>query len=140
MISQLTVFLENRKGHLASATRAISDAGINMHALYLADTEDFGVARILCDSPERAKDILVDGGFRAAVTQLIAVKLKDEPGSLASLLELCDNNDMNVEYAYCFIAAGGEVVDVLKINGEGAEEMLTSNGYATLEAENLYTE
>ena len=124
MISQLTIFLENRKGHLASATRAISDAGINMHALYLADTEDFGVARILCDTPERAKEVLVEGGFRAAVTNVIAVELDDEPGSLATLLELCDDEDMNVEYAYCFIADGGKVIDVLKIGGENAESVL----------------
>ncbi len=140
MISQLTIFLENRKGHLASATRAISDAGINMHALYLADTEDFGVARILCDTPERAKEVLVEGGFRAAVTKVIAVELDDEPGSLATLLELCDDEDMNVEYAYCFIADGGKVIDVLKIGGENAESVLAERGYKTLEASSLYTE
>ena len=54
MISQLTVFLENEKGRLAAATRAVADAGVNMHALYLADTEDFGVARMLCDTPNKA--------------------------------------------------------------------------------------
>lgn len=140
MISQLTIFLENRKGHLASATRAISDAGINMHALYLADTEDFGVARILCDTPDRAKEVLVDGGFRAAVTKVIAVKLDDEPGALATFLELCDENDMNVEYAYCFIANGGEVIDVLKIGGDNAESVLIGKGYETLDASSLYSE
>lgn len=140
MISQLTIFLENRKGHLASATRAISDAGINMHALYLADTEDFGVARILCDTPDRAKEVLVDGGFRAAVTKVIAIKLDDEPGALATLLELCDENDMNVEYAYCFIANGGEVIDVLKIGGDNAESVLIGKGYETLDASSLYSE
>lgn len=140
MISQLTVFLENRRGHLASATRAISDAGINMHALYLADTEDFGVARILCDEPKRAKEVLSNGGFRAAVTDVIAVKLRDEPGALASLLEFCDEKDMNVEYAYCFIANGGEVVDVLKIGDKGAELTLAEGGFATVEAESLYKE
>lgn len=132
MIDQLTIFLENRKGHLASATRTLANAGVNMHALYLADTEDFGVARILCNAPDEAAKVLSDQGFRAAVTKLVAVKLTDEPGSLASLLELCDDLDMNVEYAYCFIANGGDVVDVLKIGGEGAEAALKNAGYTTL--------
>lgn len=138
MISQLTIFLENRKGHLASATRAISNAGINMHALYLADTEDFGVARILCDTPDRAAEVLSDEGFKATVTKVIAIKLKDEPGALATLLELCDDKDMNIEYAYCYIAHDGEVVDVLKINNEGAEDVLVDNGFVSLEASSLY--
>ena len=138
MIDQLTVFLENRKGHLASATRALANAQINMHALYLADTEDFGVARILCDAPDRAAKVLSEQGFRATVTKLVAVKLSDEPGSLASLLELCDDLDMNVEYAYCFIANGGTVVDVLKIDGENAESALSNAGYTTLTDAEIY--
>lgn len=140
MINQLTIFLENRKGHLASATRTISDAGINMHALYLADTEDFGVARILCDTPQRAQEVLSANGFRAAVTKVVAVKLNDEPGALASLLEFCDEKDMNIEYAYCFIANGNEVIDVLKIGDEDAEKTLTECGYAIVEASSLYAE
>ena len=71
MISQLTVFLENEKGRLAAATRAVADAGVNMHALYLADTEDFGVARMLCDTPNKAAEKLTLSGWRAAVTPVM---------------------------------------------------------------------
>ncbi len=129
MISQLTIFLENRPGHLASVTRAIADAGINMNALYLADTADFGVARILCDAPADAAKALSDKGFRATITDVVAVRLEDKPGTLASLLELCDENDMNVEYAYCFITENEGVVDVLKISSDNAEEVLKAAGY-----------
>lgn len=139
MISQLTVFLENRPGHLASATRAIADAGINMHALYLADTADFGVARIICDTPDAAAEMLVQKGFRASVAEVVALRLEDVPGSLASLLELCDSKDMNVEYAYCFITEGNGVVDVLKITGEGAEAILEEAGFAAVQPEELYS-
>ena len=87
MISQLTVFLENEKGRLASACRAISDAGINMHALNLADTADFGVARVVVDAPEAAAEALRKVGYRATVTPVLGVRVPNRPGGLATLLE-----------------------------------------------------
>ena len=75
MISQLTVFLENEKGRLAAACRAVSDAGINMHALNLADTSDFGVVRMLTDTPEAAAEALREQGYRATVTPVLAVRV-----------------------------------------------------------------
>ncbi len=138
MIDQLTIFLENRTGHLASVTRAIADAGFNMHALYLADTADFGVARILCDKPAEVKDILVEKGFRAALTPVVAVRLADEPGSLATLLEYCDEQDLNVEYAYCFLDDGEAAIDVLKFSVADAEDMLRQGGFAPVQADEIY--
>ena len=85
MISQLTVFMENERGRLASACRTIADAGINMYALFVADTADFGVARIFCDTPQAAADALTAAGYRAAVTPVLGVRVPDEPGGLASL-------------------------------------------------------
>ena len=86
MISQLTVFLENEKGRLAAACRAVSDAGINMHALNLADTSDFGVVRMLTDTPEAAAEALRGQGYRATVTPVLAVRVPNVPGGLAKLL------------------------------------------------------
>ena len=83
MISQLTVFLENEKGRLAAACRAVSDAGINMHALNLADTSDFGVVRMLTDTPEAAAEALREQGYRATVTPVLAVRVPNVPGGLA---------------------------------------------------------
>ena len=102
MISQLTVFLENEKGRLAAACRAVSDAGINMHALNLADTSDFGVVRMLTDTPEAAAEALREQGYRATVTPVLAVRVPNVPGGLAKLLEFMDEQDANVEYGYCF--------------------------------------
>lgn len=138
MISQLTVFLQNEKGRLASACRTIADAGINMHALFLADTQDFGVARIFCDTPDKACERLSEAGYRATVTPVIAVRVPNVPGGLASLLEFCDENDMNVEYGYCFSVGNERAIDVLKIEGPDAEAKLVSGGFDIVEPEEIY--
>ena len=117
MISQLTVFLENEKGRLAAACRAVSDAGINMHALNRADTSDFGVVRMLTDTPEAAAEALREQGYRATVTPVLAVRVPNVPGGLAKLLEFMDEQDANVEYGYCFSVNEDYAVDVLKADG-----------------------
>lgn len=138
MISQLTVFLQNEKGRLASACRTIADAGINMHALFLADTQDFGVARIFCDTPDKTCERLSEAGYRATVTPVIAVRVPNVPGGLASLLEFCDENDMNVEYGYCFSVGDERAIDVLKIEGPDAEAKLIAAGFDIVEPEEIY--
>ena len=82
MISQLTVFLANEKGRLAAACRTLADADINMKALFIADTADFGIVRIFCDTPARAVEVLGQAGFRASLTPVIAVSVEDAPGTL----------------------------------------------------------
>ncbi len=139
MISQLTVFLENEKGRLAEATRAIADAGINMHSLYLADTQDFGVARMLCDTPELAAEKLKAAGWRAAVTPVLGVRVPDVPGGLAKLLEFLDEADINVEYGYCISVEGGNAIDVLKVSSDAdIEEMLSKAGFDAVKPEDIY--
>lgn len=137
MISQLTVFLQNKKGHLSRATAAIADAGINMHALFLADTSDFGIARIFCDTPEAAAQVLADAGFRADLVPVTAVRLPNEPGSLARLLRFCDESGMDIAYGYCF-AVAGDAVDVLKVDGDDVEERLAAAGFDIVKPEEIY--
>ncbi len=103
MIEQVSVFLENKSGRLAELTRTLGDAGINMHALMVADTSEFGVARVICDAPERAKALLDEAGFGASIAKVLAVEVPDRPGGLADLLETLDAQGLNVEYAYCFV-------------------------------------
>lgn len=139
MISQLTVFLENEKGRLAAACRAVSKAGVNLHALNLADTADFGVARMLCDTPEAAAEALREAGYRATVTPVLAVRVPNVPGGLAALLEFLDEQDVNVEYGYCFSVNAESAVDVLKIDGgEGVEAKLVEAGFAPVRPEDVY--
>ncbi len=138
MISQLSIFLQNKKGHLAQAVSAIADAGINMHALYLADTQDFGVARIFCDTPEAAAETLAAAGFKASVTPVVAVRIPNEPGGLARLLRFCDEADMNIEYAYCFGVQQKSAIDVLKIDGDDAEAKLADAGFHVVAPDEIY--
>lgn len=116
MAMQLTVFLENSPGRLAGLTRTLGDAGVNMRALMVADTAEFGVVRILCDRPEAARAALEANGFGVSVTSVIAVEVPDRPGGLADVLEVIDAAGANVEYAYCFVEPGGSAaIDVFRV-------------------------
>lgn len=137
MIDQLTVFLENTEGRLASAARTIADAGINMKALFVADTEDFGVARIFCDTPHAAAAALKDAGYRATVTQVVGVHVPNEKGGLASLLEFLNEKGVNIEYGYCFVD-GDTAIDVLKVTDEGVEDMLVAAGFKLVDPKDVY--
>lgn len=138
MISQLSIFLENESGRLAAATRAISNTGSNMSALFLADTQDFGVVRVLCDKPKTTAEKLKEEGWRAAITEVLAVKVPDQPGGLADLLEFLDKNEVNVEYGYCLTVTDGHAVDVLKVSDASVEQTLINAGFESVKAEDLY--
>ncbi|MEA5076815.1 MAG: ACT domain-containing protein [Coriobacteriia bacterium] len=139
MVKQLTVFLENSPGRLARLTRALGDAGVNMRALMVADTAEFGVVRIICDRPDVAKAALEDSGFSVSVTDVIAVAVPDRPGGLADVLEVLGAEDLNVEYAYCFVEPGGSgAVDVFRVERVAdATRVLREAGIRTLTADEL---
>lgn len=135
MISQLTVFLANEKGRLAAACRTLADAGFDLQSLVLADTADFGVVRIFCERPDEAAELLIEAGYRASVTQVIAVRVPNEPGGLARLLEFCDEQGMNIEYGYCYSTGPDAAMDVLKIEGDDAEARLLAGGFDVVGAD-----
>jgi hypothetical protein len=139
MIDQITVFLENDKGRLAALCRALGDAGISMHALTVADTADYGVARIIADTPTKAREVLEEKDFRVFLTSVFAVAVPDHAGGLASLLDAFDSAGLNVEYAYCFSSQGGTAIDVLRVdNHEAAAAVIASAGFRVMEPEELY--
>lgn len=138
MLSQLTVFLENEKGRLAQLCRDIADAGINMHSLFLADTADFGVARIFCDSPHQSLVLLKEAGYRASVTRVLGVQAPDRKGGLADLLEFIDEQRVSVEYVYCFSVNKEFAIAVLKVHDEGIERNLVDAGYKMIDEEEIY--
>ena len=117
MIDQVTVFLENRAGRLAAVSRTIADAGINMFALTIADTEEYGLVRIICANPRHCASVLDQAGYRAIITRVAAIELPDRPGALADLLDTLDELGVNIEYGYCFGARDGKAIDVLKVSG-----------------------
>jgi len=130
MIDQVTVFLENDKGRLLALTRALAAAEINMQALTIAETSDYGLVRIVCDDPKKAVEALRAADFRAIVTEVLAVVVPNRPGGLAELLETFAKLDLNIEYGYCFGVEGGEAVDVLKVaNPRQAYAALEAAGY-----------
>lgn len=139
VIEQVSVFLENSSGRLAQLTRALGDAGIDMHALMVADTEEFGVVRIICDRPQSALSVLEKHGFGVSLTPVTAVEVPDRPGGLAEVLEALGAGGVNVEYAYCYVKPGADAaVDVFKVDGINADGVLRDAGFRVLEASDLY--
>ena len=110
MIDQLTVFLENTKGRLTSLCRALGDADIQMHSLALADTTDYGIARIICDDPKGAVAAISEAGFTANLTKVVAVEVPDVPGGLADVLDVLDAAGLNIEAIGALEGAGFKVL------------------------------
>lgn len=141
MIEQITVFLENSEGRLAAMCRALADAGVNMSALSIADTTDFGVVRIIADDPQRAVEALTAQDYRAAITSVAAIAVPNRPGGLADLLETLDSQKLNIEYGYCFSLDGETAVDVLKFRSADAAseaaDALEEAGFRLLSQQDL---
>lgn len=136
MIDQLTVFLENSEGRLTAMCRTLGDAGVNMHALVVADTTDYGIVRVVCDKPAEAAKALTQAGFRATVAQVIGVKVPDVPGGLADVFEALEKGSVNIEYSYCFAHAADGATVAFKAAPE-AEGVLSSAGFTVLAQEDL---
>ena len=104
-VKQISVFIENKKGKLAETTRYIADHNINLRALSIADTQDFGILRIICENPAVANEALQAGGYITTMTDVLAAAISDEPGSLAAILEVLSDAHVVVEYTYAFLSA-----------------------------------
>jgi hypothetical protein len=102
-LRQLSVFMENRKGRLAEVTRILGDSGINIRALALADTSDFGILRLLVDRTDPAIEALSKAGFTVRGTEVVAVEVSDRPSGLSTVLALLQGAGINVEYMYAFL-------------------------------------
>jgi len=102
-ITQISVFLENRKGRLHDVCSLLGENEVNIRALTIAETESFGVLRIVVDQSETAIKLLQDNGFVANFTDVVAIEVGDRPGGLASVLKILADNDVNIEYMYGFV-------------------------------------
>ena len=101
-ITQISVFLENRKGRLQEVCDLLGKAGINIRALNIAEATDFGILRMVVDKPDAAQKLLRDNRFVANVTDIVAIEVTDRPGGLADVLRILTKYDLNVEYMYAF--------------------------------------
>jgi hypothetical protein len=102
-LKQISVFLENKKGRLAEVVGLIAAEKINIRALSLADTTDFGVLRLIVNDPEKCFAVLKDNSFVAQQTDVIAVEVPDRPGGLQQILQVFDAGGVNIEYMYAFV-------------------------------------
>jgi hypothetical protein len=104
-IKQISLFVENRPGRMAKVSKTLSDAGVNIRALTIAEAGDFGVIRMVVDGPERGYKVLKDNGFTVSTTEVLAVEMKDTPGGLYEIVNTLGESGVNVDYAYAFVTA-----------------------------------
>ena len=123
--------MENKNGRLAEITRLLATAGVNLRAVTIADTADFGILRLIVANPQDTRALLLDAGFTARETEVLAVAMDDRPGALAEVMELFDANGVNIEYLYSILAGQGENADVIfKVEDlDKGQSLLKKNGY-----------
>jgi hypothetical protein len=139
-VEQISVFLENKAGRLAEVTRVLGEAGINIRALSLADTTDFGILRLIVDQYDRAREILKEKGFTVGKTEVVAVEVPDHPGGLGLVLQILADSGVNVEYMYAFVQHSGKnAVIIFRFdNLEQAIELLQKKGIYIYKGEEVY--
>lgn len=129
-IQQISIFLENAAGRLAEVTRVLKDGGVNLRAIMIADTADFGILRIIVDDPAKAISILEKAQFTTKTTDVLSVTISDKVGSLADVLALFEKNGINIEYLYAALDKVGETaVVIFKVeNLEKGLKVVQANG------------
>jgi len=129
-IKQISVFIENLQGRLADISEVIANSGIDIRALSLADTTNFGILRLIVDKPYEAEKALKKAGYTVSLTAVIAIGISDTPGGLAGALRVLSDNSISIEYLYAFISKKeGRASVILRVDdGDRAVEVLTSNG------------
>ncbi len=140
-VEQISVFLENKAGRLAEVTRVLGEGGINIRALSLADTTDFGILRLIVNDNEKAKKILKENGFTVGKTNVVAIEVEDKPGGLARILDILYRAGINVEYMYAFVQQSGEnAVIIFRFdNLDEAIKVLQENGVTVINGSKVYT-
>lgn len=134
-IKQISVFLENNAGRLAEVTKIIAAAKINIRAISIADTADFGILRFISNNPDDAMAVLTEAGFTARITDVLAVEIPDEPGSLAAVMDLFQKKGVNIEYLYASLeGAKDKAVVIFKVKDvEHGRKIVRENGLSVLE-------
>jgi len=139
-VEQISIFIENKSGRLAEITRILGEAGINIRALSLADTSDFGILRLIVNDGAKANAVLKEHGFTVSMTEVVAVEVPDRPGGLSAILQALDLKEINVEYMYAFVErCGGNAVIIFRFDEtDKAIAALQSQNFSILEGNRLY--
>ena len=139
-VQQISVFLENKSGRLSSLTDVLGKAGINIRALSIADTSDFGILRLIVSQPDNAGRILKDAGFTVSITDVIAVEVEDRPGGLAAVLGILETAGINIEYLYAFLEkSSNNALVVFRVEQiDQAVKLLAENKINVVRGEDVY--
>ncbi len=140
-VRQISVFLENKSGRLAEVTQVLGENGVNIRALCIADTSDFGILRLIVHDPALAYKALKDAGFTVSENPVLAVEISDRPGGLAEALKVFQDCDVNIEYMYAFVGhCSGNAVVVFKVEDiDWAADTLSKHGVKLLSDKEVYT-
>ena len=140
-VEQISVFLENKSGRLAEVMRVLGASGINIRALSIADTSDFGILRIIVNDKDKALAVLKDKDFTVSKTEVVAVEVADSPGGLSKILDLLDNQGVNVEYMYAFIERSSDnAVIIFRFDeNDKAIKVLLGAGITILDGSKVYS-
>jgi len=130
-IKQLTVFVENKQGSIVSVTETLSNHNINLRALSVAETQEFGILRLIVDDEATAEKILADEGYLIKITEVVGVKIGDQPGKLTGALKVLDENEINMEYLYAFMSRTEKhaYVVIRVADNDAAEAALKEAGF-----------
>jgi hypothetical protein len=140
LVKQISVFLENKSGRLAEVTRTLRGQGIDIRALYIADTTEYGILRMIVDKPDAALDILNSNGFTVSSTSVIAIAIPDQPGTLDNALEILSDSGISVDYLYAFVGrSSSDAIVVIRVEApELALEKLEQTGIRVLSSKEVY--
>ncbi|HON56817.1 MAG TPA: ACT domain-containing protein [bacterium] len=141
LLKQLSIFLENKPGKLSEVTKVLKDNNINIRALSMADTSDFGILRLIVPNVENVYKILKNHHFTVKITEVIAVKISDRPGGLNEILNYFSEENINVEYMYAFVNRSGDnAIIVFKVhNIQQAINILVKNNIEIFKYEDINT-
>jgi len=139
LVEQIAVFLENKSGRLAEITAVLAENNVNIRALSVADTADFGILRLIVDKVEKATSVLKESGFTVGQTSVIAVEVEDKTGGLAKVLKCLHSAEINVEYMYAFVnKTGANAVLIFRFEKmEEAIAILKNGGFTILSREQI---
>jgi hypothetical protein len=137
---QISIFIENKAGRLAEVTATLRDAKVNIRALSLADTTDFGVMRLMVSDVDKAEKVLKEKGFTVGKTNVLAVEVDDNPGGLNKVLDPLTQEDVNVEYMYAFANTKGKnAIMIFRFdNIDKAIKILDQNHIKVIKGEDVY--
>lgn len=140
LVKQISVFLENKPGRLAEVTKTLSQNKIDIRALYIADTTEYGILRMIVDQPDKGVELLKKAGFTVNTTNVIAIALEDTPGKLDGALNALSSGDISVEYLYAFVGrASTDAIVIIRVEDTtSALKVLNDKKIKTLDPKEVY--